>query len=258
MRYAFPLLLLATALPAWADDDEPRKRVECMPVDEVAEQWEEFAEIDPEDRQVVDIRPDMFLYEKDGLGFPEQIFLQTPRGEQISFPISADGEVGDGTPGHVVMTVVREGGGRLCAVDPAREGLTREEAEGYGVTLGLLPQVLDRDGSHTLAELKRGGKEGRGFFKKMAPGAFSFLVPKLDHYAVSHPRDDKDNLPTVRAFRGTEDLGPVSMEPFDVSQLLSLDALEDMGADRIEVSGPYRLYPMPDAKTVRRFMSDDD
>ena len=258
MKHILPLLILSAATSAWADDDAPRKLTECMPVDEVAEKWEEFAEIDAEDRQVVDIRPDMFLQDKDGLGYPEQIFLETPRGELISFPISADGAVGDGTPGHVVMTVVREGGGRLCATDPAREGMTRAETEGYGVTLGLLPQVLDRDGTHTLAELERGGKDGRKFFKKMAPGVVSFMVPKLDHYAVSHPRDDKSKLPTVHAFRGEQDLGPVPMEPFDVSQLMSLEALEDMGADRIVVTGPYRLFPMPDAKTVRRFMSDDD
>ena len=248
-RLPAALLSLALATPAFAD---VREVTECIDMKDMAETWEEFEEIDADRRDVVDILPAMRMEPTDGLPLPERLFLRTASGE-VNFPILADGTV----DADVVRTVHANGGGELCATDPARAG-TDKDSYGVEVRMGLLPQVVERPGTHSLAQLEKGAKDGRKFFKKMAPGAFSFLVPKLDHYAVSHPTDDSTQLPTVRAFRGEDDLGPVPMEPFDVSQLMSLEALEDMGADRIVVTGPYRLFPMPDAKTVRRFMSDDD
>ena len=221
-------------------------------MEELAEAWDEFEEIDSDRRDVVDILPAMRMEPTDGLPLPERLFLKTASGE-VDFPLGADGVV----EGDVVRAVHAAGGGMLCSTDPARAG-TSKEAYGVNVVMGMLPQVVERTGTHSLEQLEEGADDGRKFFKKMAPGIVSFMVPKLDHYAVSHPTDDSTQLPTVRAFRGEDDLGPVPMEPFDVSQLMSLEALEDMGADRIVVTGPYRLFPMPDAKTVRRFMSDDD
>ena len=247
-----PLALLLLASPAFADTDGVREVTECRDMQELAEAWDEFEEIDADRRDVVDILPDMHMRPTDGLPLPERLFLRTGAGE-TDFAIAPDGRV----EGDVVRAVHAAGGGELCATDPARAGTPRDEY-GVDVVMGMLPQVVERDGTHTLAELEKGADDGRKFFKKMAPGIVSFLVPKLDHYAVSHPTDDADALPTVHAFAGERDLGPVPMERFDVSQLLSLADLEEMGADSIRVTGPYRLFPMPDAKTVRRFMSDDE
>ena len=221
-------------------------------MEELADAWDEFEEIDADRRDVVDILPAMRMEPTDGLPLPERLFLKTASGE-VDFPLDADGVV----QGDVVRAVHANGGGMLCSTDPARAGTSLDEY-GIDVVMGMLPQVIERPGTHSLAQLEEGADDGRKFFKKMAPGIVSFLVPKLDHYAVSHPLDDDTNLPTVHAFAGERDLGPVPMERFDVSQLMSLEYLEELGADSIRITGPYRLFPMPDAKTVRRFMSDDE
>ena len=139
---------------------------------------------------------------------------------------------------------------QMCVVDPAREGRLWTDP-GYDLKAGFAVRFLDTPGTHTLASLEKGGKDGRKHWKKMA-GAMGFMVPKFDHVAVAN--DDAVNPPKVTALRGGEAIGDVPGEFYDGARMIDLDTLEDMGADALRVeTATYRLTPSPDAKTVARF-----
>jgi len=253
MKYMFcSAAALTFTMPAFADDDSAesvlRPETICHPFQEAVEAIDEFLDIDDKYRDVVDVIPRARFQITDNGALPERVYFASAERE-TDVHLDAQGVMPD-----LLETARANPESELCVKDSSRAGQARKEDSGLEFILGALPQFTNRTGTFTLAELKEGTKDGRKFFKKMAPSLVSFMVPKLTHISVSHPYDDEDNLPTVEAFAGNVSLGPVTMERFDVSQLLEVEALEEMGADRIVVTGDHRLYPLPDAKTMRKFM----
>ena len=244
-RLLLSLLLLAPAAHA----ADLREETECFAFGKIMKALDKLESVDPEYRDVVDTRPVARIARtEDDVPPPERLFFRHGDTEHdIAFPEA--GEI----PELLEVGYKLGKKSEVCLTDPHFAG-TPKDKQGRMVSIGMLPEYTALDGSHTLAELREGLTDGRVFYKKLAPAIVSFMVPDLTHVAVSHPLDDKHNLPTVEAFRGAESLGEVEMEPFTVSQLLDLETLEAMGADRIEVRGDYRLFPMPDAETVRKYM----
>ena len=226
----------------------------CRPVIEMLEAIDDFNDIDAKHRTIVDVEPrPRFILDPDERVPERAVVVNGVDGpEQVEVPILADGTLPDLIP--ALRSIGDEP--RLCITDSLMAGVPFDQP-GREFGIGLLPQFKLRPGTHTLAELEEGGKQGRKFFRDMVPGLVSVFVPKLDPFAVSHPLDDDRYLPTVTAWRGEESLGEVAMERFQRSQLLALDTLKDMGADRIEIAGEYRLYPLPDAKTIRKHMGEN-
>ena len=245
-RALLPLVLL---LPAAAlADDELRPLTQCNPFWDAVEALDEFADIDADRRDVVDVRPRPRFPAMDGVPLPDRMFFRLGETER-DLAITPRGEV------LGVFDTARELGedAEICVTDPHFAG-TPADAPGREFHMGFLPEFLNSSGTLTVAELEKGTKDGRKFFKKLVPGPVSLLVPKFDHVMASHPFDDTTALPRVFALRGGVELGEVEMEPLDNTRLFSLDALEDLGADAIRIEGDYVLYPVPDAKTIRRFM----
>ena len=244
------LLLFATS--AWAED-ELRPLETCGPFGEALDLVAEFDELDADRRDVVDVPLRARFILEDGEPAPDRMFFRVG-GTETDLRIAPDGNV---ERLFEVASTLSTDGLELCSHDSFLEGKPRKEAS-RNFAVGMLPEYTNLSGTHTLAELEEGLDDGRKFYKKMAPGAVSFLVPKLTHIAVAHPLDDLDNLPTVTALKDGAPLGPVATEMFRTSLLIDLDDLEEMGADSLRVEGDYRLFPVPDAKTMRRFASDDD
>ncbi len=141
--------------------------------------------------------------------------------------------------------------GRLCVVDPAREGRLQSEL-GYRFQSAANIRYLKTPGTHDLETLEDGLKDGRSHWKKMV-GAMGFLVPKFDHIAVAG--EDRDAPPIVTALKDGKPIGTPEGEFFDGARMVDIDVLEDLGADAIRVeASAYRMTPSPDAKTVKRFM----
>jgi hypothetical protein len=253
-------LLLTAFLPtghALADDKdvevELRPETICRPFDGAVEAIDDFGKVKDKYRDVVDVIPRPRFKVTDDGPLPERVYFASADRPDADVRVGPDGVM------EGLIDVARANPeSELCVKDPSRAGQPQREDSGLDFVLGALPQFTNRTGTFTLAELQEGTKDGRRFFKKMAPSLVSFMVPKLTHVSVSHPFDDEDNLPTVEAFTGDVSLGPVAMERFDVSQLIEVDVLEEMGADRIVVTGDHRLYPVPDADTMRKYMGGDN
>jgi len=242
-------LACATSITALADDSEGlREETQCQGFWDAVEALDKFADIDADRRDVVDILPRPRFADAGDVPQPDRVFFKLGE-EERDLVVTSDGEV------EGVFETARAMGedAEMCVTDTHFAGTPKSEP-GRNFYVGMIPEFKAAPGRHTLAELEEGGKDGKKFFKKLAPGPLSMFVPSLDHIMVSHPFDDVDALPRVYALRGTEELGQVTLEPLDTTQLLSLETLEEMGADAIRVEGAYRLFPMPDAKTIRRFM----
>ena len=144
---------------------------------------------------------------------------------------------------------------KACVVDPAREGRA-VESRGYSNTVGFGVRFLDASGEHALDDLEDGLKDGRSHWKRMV-GMMGFAMPKFDWVAVAS--DASDTPPRLFALKDGNVLGELEGEFLDNARMVSMDALEAMGADALRVEGSdYRLTPSPSPKTVRRFMGGGD
>lgn len=239
---------LAPALAAAQDPPDTR----CAEVGEAVELLDRLGRVEADRRDVVDVRPRPRFTTTDGAPLPQQVWLRN-RERSVAVRVAPDGAVEGDLLGDARSLGKRA---EMCVRDPRIADGTADNA--FGFQAGLFPEFVSTSGTHTLAELREGGRDARSFYRKMVPALMRPLVPSLRHVAVSHPLDDTDALPRVTAWRGAEALGSPPMEPVEPTQLLALDTLDALGADRITVEGDYRLFPVPDAKTLRRFMQEDE
>ena len=263
MRHAIALFLALLCTPALANDVDAPKRMEteyCFGTRGYLKQLAKFDELKPDRRDTVGPVLEMVFTMEEGEAATQRAELR--QGEQVvPIPLTQTGdEVRSGNLAALLRerrAEIEDGGEglRLCVVDPAREGRPWNDP-GYSLQPGFGVRFHDSSGTHSLAQLEDGAKDGRRHWKKMA-GAMGFLVPKFDHVAVANA--DRDNPPAVTALRGGVAVGAVEGEYYDGARMVSLDALEALGADAIRVEADtYRLTPSPDAKTVARFAGGED
>ena len=244
------LCLAALLLPtlAAAEDVELRQLETCGPFKGALEIADKFAELDADRRDVVDVPLSARFVREADEPLPERVFYRS-EGVETDLVIAPDGEVAD------LFETARGlplDGLELCTHDSHLAGKPIREAR-RNFDVGMMPEFTTLTGSHTLAELEEGLKDGRKFFKKMAPAAVSFMVPKLTHILVGPPPGAPGELATPVAYRGEERLGVVAGETFDNSLVIDPDDLEAMGADRLVIEGSYRLFPVPKPETMRKF-----
>lgn len=140
--------------------------------------------------------------------------------------------------------------GELCILDPSRADRTRD-TRGFTINMGMGVRFKETPGTHSMAQIEDAMKDGRSHYKKMA-GAMGFMVPKFDYIAVAG--DDAAAPPRIWATANGADLSEPEFELYDDARMVSVDALEALGADGVRIEGgPYRISPSPDAKTVAKF-----
>lgn len=252
---ALASLLLPTS--ALADDGGAERLMEtewCLPITRLSKNLRKFEKLKPEKRDRVGPILTYVFTLKEGELPPERLELRDG-GQTRVIPLTRKDRKMESANLAPLVQSARDTG-EVCIIDPAREGRPMKEA-GYNLAFGFDIQFTDTPGTHSLEDLKDGGKDGRSHWKKMV-GAMGFIMPKFDHVAVS---GDDDDPPAVTALREGEALGTLEGEFLEGARLIDLDDIEDMGAGAIRVeAADYRLTPSPDAKTVRRFMGggDDD
>ena len=263
MRCLVPVLLLAF-LPAhgWAEDAGDARILKseyCFGFEGFAKQGAKFAKLKAERRDTVGPVLEFVFHLESGERPPERMELRND-GEVIASSGFTTAPEGDGGLVARSMNFGEAGSSapetsRMCVVDPAREGRVWGE-HGYRHAFGYGVRWLATPGTHSVAELEDGLKDGRRHWKTMA-GAMGFMVPTFDHVAVAS--DERDNPPAVTALKDGAAIGAVEGEFYDGARMVPLEALEEMGADAIRVEAEYyRLTPSPDAKTVARFAGGDD
>lgn len=243
-----PLTLLAMALPAYAQDADapPLGEETCMPTQGMKEAMAKFDGLKPERIDTVRAALKLTVNTDDENIVPERIEIRDV-GEPQPLTLDPVMRTADLTP--ILPSLSDEA--QLCIVHPDLGDDVSPEDANYGISIGMGVRFLETPGTHTLAELEEGMKDGRAHYRKMA-GAMGFMVPKFGHVAVAGA--DPENPPRLWATKAGEDLGEPKSEFINGGRLVSLDDVEDMGADGVRIEGDYRLSPSPDAKTVERFM----
>ncbi|MGB3456124.1 MAG: hypothetical protein WBA35_07165 [Litorimonas sp.] len=250
-------LALLSAAPAWAEEAaEASKPMEPKPMEEefcigaagFVEWFDTFAGLKPSRLDTVGAEMVMrFDFDPDEAP-PERVELREGNTVRV-LPFEEDGV-------RILLTEIVPGlpeAAQICVVDPDRAG-RMHATRGYRFGFGSGVRYRSRSGTHDLAELEDGLKDGRAHYRKMA-GAMGFMVPKFDHVAVAG--NDPDAPPLLFATRGGQDLGALEGELLSGGRIVPMEALEALGADGVRVEDrPYRLSPSPSPKMVRRFMGE--
>lgn len=254
MKYAilpFALtFLFAAATNAFADASDLRGETFCFPAKDVPKLVGELAEVKESRRNIVDVRLQPRFIIKDEGVWPDRFYLAKDGEVVTELPFSR--ETG------AVPTFIAAASDRpdtdICVDDPTRAERP-ENDEGLYFEMGLSPLFKTTTGQHSLAELQEAAKDGKKFYKKMLPGAVAVFMPDTDYFGIKMV--NRKTLPTVTALTGGVEK-PLKMEAVKDMWVVSLDNIEDAGADSIVIGGgAYDLQPVPSPKTLRRFGMGD-
>jgi hypothetical protein len=246
MAASLAALLLGAATTAYAEDIPELAGEEfCLPAGEIKDTIDKFDSLKPEKRDTVG--PDLtlkFELEENEI-MPERIEL---RDVDAVVPVRFDDK--HRSIGFIDQLRSVSKAASLCIVDPARANRAQDD-RGFVVDINMGVRFKETPGTHPLSQIEDGMKDGRSHYKKMV-GAMGFMVPKFDYLAVAG--DDDTAPPRLWATAQGVDLGEPEFELYDGARMVSVDALEDMGADGVRIEdGYYRMSPSPDAKTVAKF-----
>ncbi len=244
------VLSLSHGIVVWADDNVPlRELITCTEIDGLTKVIKKLDGVDASKRQIVDSQFTAELLPKDGGVMPERFFLKD-QSREIDFTLKEDGQIPD-------FEQVRQAGegAKLCTEDPTRVGQARDgEDMSFSMNFGVF--FKETNGIHSLESLKKGTKDGRSFYKKLAPGPAAMLVPKFKYVTLTY--EDEATEPQVSAARDGEPVKGLVIEPFYEQFVVSLEQLELIGADTLVIEGgPYRLSPSPSPKKMESFRKQD-
>ena len=252
MKPIAPALCIALMATSVFADDAPKPMGPefCFPTEDITKTLAKFDGLKEKRRDRVGADFMISLDPEEGEALPERIEIRESDTARI-VPFDEYNR----SVGLTDMLRTTPEDAELCVVDPAREGRMPEDM-GYEFDFGMGVRFKSAMGTHSLAEIDDGLKDGRSHYKKMA-GAMGFMVPKFDHIAVAGR--DEDNPPRVYALKGGVELGELGSSLFNGGRMIDVDVLEEMGADAIRIDADYyRMSPSPDEKTVRKFMGGDD
>ena len=252
MKHALAVSLLTSltfggfASGAFAQDAEAPQAVKesCLPLKPMKETMGKFDSLKPE--RVDTVRAAMQLTVKGDL-LPRGI---EARDGETRTPLTIDQETHSVQLAPVLASLSDDA--ELCILHPDIAEETLKEA-GYGIGIQMGVRFHETPGTHTLAQIEDGLKDGRAHYRKLV-GATGFLVPKFDHLAVAG--HDPENPPRLWAVKDGEDVAQPDGILLNGARLISLDELEETGADSVRIDGYYRLSPSPDADAVRKYMSE--
>lgn len=245
-RTAFVISVFCAASyqPAQAQT-ELRGEIFCFPLKKVPKLVKKLGEVKDDRRDVVDVALTPRFLIKDGGVWPERFFIQTPTDE---LDISVEKPSGL-TPDFLEMASEYPED-EVCVKDKTRAERPARD-EGLYFEMGLSPLFHNRSGEHPMAELREGTKDGKRFYKKMLPAAISILMPDTKYLSVRYD-DFRDTAEIYARIDGNE--FQLETESFKDTHVLSLESLDDMGAEALIIKGGgYQLQPTVSVKHMRRF-----
>lgn len=248
MKQLFTLLTISfLAVPNMAiAKDKLRGEVFCFPVKDVPKLVDKLGEVKQDRRDVVDVDINPKFLIKDGGDWPERFFLRTDTAE-IDIPI----EKPSGLTPTFLDKAFAHSQGDVCVADKMR-AQRPEYDEGLYFEMGLSPLFHNRSGTHDMAELKEGTKDGKKFYKKMIPAAVRMFMPDTDYLAVNYD-DLRVAGAQIFALVGDTEV-PLEAELYKEMHVVSFEALEDLKASALLVKGgAYKLQPTVSVKTMKRF-----
>jgi len=155
-------------------------------------------------------------------------------GLSVDLLVDEDGNVQD-----MEKAVSFDKAGELCKLV---EGKPTEKSEEPTVQANMsfgFP-FIKTSGSHSVADLIEGAKDGSKIMNTLAPGGLGFMVPSLKAIIVS-PVDKDGETPVLRFMDGQNLTRGPKITTVKKNQLFKIKDLKKSNVDRLEISGPYRL-----------------
>ena len=241
------LLSLFMALPHTAFAAEKlRGEVFCFPSKGIPKIVDNLKEVKESRRDIVDVNINPKFIIKDGGDWPERFFLRTDTSE-IDIAVEKPSGL---TPGFIEK-VFANAESDVCVADATRAERP-EYDEGLYFEMGLSPLFHNRSGTHDMAELKEGTKDGKTFYKKMIPAAVRMFMPDTDYLAVNY---DDLRVSGAEIFARVDDQDvPLEAELYKEKHVISFEDLKEMDASALIIKGgAYTLQPTVSVKTMKRF-----
>lgn len=194
-------------------------------------------------RDVVNADIAMGITMENDAPFPER-FVFRSGGEDTNLPILEDGSIPSAND------IADKDDGEFCIIDPR---IADESKVGASVDVDADVLFLNASGTHTLAELSKGTKDGKRFYKKLY-GAMASLI-KVSHVMIDFEEDD--SAAQISAMKDGAPIDGLQTEEFYGAYLVSIKALKKMGADGLSIrGGAYTLSPVPNKKTLEKYFGE--
>lgn len=228
-----------------------RGAIYCYPAKGVPKIVERINAIEAKRRDVVDVNIDPKFIIKDGGVWPKSFYLAKD-GEPITYmPFSRK----DGRTPTFLAAIAAHPDSDICVDDPTRADKPADY-EGLYFEMGLSPQFHTAIGEHDMADIAKGSRDAKVFYKKMIPSIYRIFMPDTEHLAVTY-EDPALQAPEAQAeiFArvGQVDI-PLEFERHKEMFVISGTALAQMGATALIVrGGAYDLQPVPSPSVLRKF-----
>ena len=235
MKHALLIPIFATLITgglAYAQDDANPES--CFPLERAADTVK-AASLKPKRRDTIDSFLQAQFAEVEKRSLPMQLYIKHGDTRE-DFVVNESGAV---EAFHTkVFAAPKEAS--IC-------GLAREDGK-IGIGMSTSVRFKNSSGTHTMAEILDGVKDGKSHYKKSVGGAAAIFVPKMTHIAITYQVPDA--TPNVSAVINGETT-PVALEAYGDMWVIDVDALEDSEAETISIAGgPYELYPVPSIKKM--------
>jgi len=228
--------------------------IKCIPAKKIIKLMRKFDGMKPEKKDTVSVIPKMQLIANEGATLPDRVYVREGTTEH-RFNMDEDG---------VVTDFARIGSlskkGVLCMQGQQFIGKTDNE---FGINLSMAFDVKFKNtsGTHSMAELIDGTKDGKSHFKKMFPGPMALMVPKMTHVGVVYLVEDDAGAslaPQIYATKDGAKIPGLLVKNFGGMLVVGLEDLQNLGADGLKIEGgAYELTPIPSIEKMKKLGFSD-
>ena len=235
MKYASSIpLIAALIIGSAAHAQENATSESCFPIERALNSLNADS-LKPERRDTIDSFLEAHFFEIEKRSLPMQLYIKHAD-TRDDFVVSPDGAV------EAFHTKVLAASKEASICGPMKENGK------IGIGMSTSVRFKNKSGTHTMAEISDGVKDGKSHYKKSVGGAAALFVPKMTHIAITYQVPDV--TPNVSAIIDGETT-PVTPEPYGDMWVIDVDALEDSEVETIRIEGgPYELYPVPSIKKM--------
>lgn len=246
---AICMVLLAKTSAA-SETEDMAAGVKCMPAKKIIKLIRKFDDMKPEKKDTVSVTPAMQLKTDIGRTLPERVYMREGTIEH-TFNIDQNGVVTD-----FARLGSMDKNGELCMQD--QQLIDKEDGESgikFAMDFGI--NFKNTSGTHSIAELVDGAKDGKSHYKKMVSGPMAILVPKMTHMGVMYLDENNEFVPKPAQIYATKNgkiIKGLLVEKFGDMFVVGLEDLQNIDADGLKIDGGnYRLTPIPSIEKMKKF-----
>ena len=202
--------------------------------------------LDAKYKNVIDINVNPKFIIKDGGSFPEQFFLRFDN-KIIDVPVDKT----NGATPTFLTEIYKYPKSEACILDPLRSKKPKYD-EGLYFEMGLSPFFINNSGYHDIAELEKGARDGKRFYREMISSPFKVFMPNTDHFAIRN----KNFLVEGPTFFAKTSSGLFKIKPtfYDGLFLVSLRELRTIKAEGLIINAEaYEIKPIVSIRYLKRF-----